>query len=129
MSFVGKLGPDGKPLDRDDILFFRDGQFWSKNCVACSFQPGAYFTRHADGGIEFQGVLESVERGRFSYIGVVRDGRVNARINWRKERWYWSIDKDFRFEGELAPDIDVPSVQQASQLASSAGPKPQDCRL
>ena len=129
MSFVGKLGPSGEALDRDDILFFRDGQFWSKGCVLCGFQPGAYFARHANGGIEFQGVLESIERGRLSYSGTVRDGRVSARINWRKDRWYWSIDKAFWFEGTLGEGIEASSAEEAARLASVADSAPQDCRL
>lgn len=129
MSFVGKLGPAGKPLDRDDTVYFRDGQFWSMGCVRCGFQPGAYYARSANGGIEFQGVLESIERGRLSYSGTVSDGRVSARINWRKDRWYWSIDKAFWFEGTLEEGIEASSAEDAARLASVADSAPRDCRL
>lgn len=129
MSFVGKLGPAGKAPDRDDILYFGDGQFWSKNCVPCGFRPGPYFVRFVGSDIEFQGALESSERGRFQYSGLVRDGRISVEINWRKDRWYWSIDKAFRFEGELAQGIEVAAAEQATRLAEIADPEPEDCPL
>ena len=129
MNFVGKLGPAGKPLDRDDTVYFGDGQFWSMGCVRCGFQPGAYYVRNANGGIEFQGVLESIERGRLIYSGTVRDGRISASINWRKDRWYWAIDKAFWFEGVLDGGIEARSPEQAARLASAADSVPEDCRL
>jgi len=129
MSFVGKLGPADKDAGSDDVLYFGEGQFWSKNCVPCGFQPGAYYVREVPGGFEFQGVLESEERGRFRYSGIVRDGRVRADINWRKERWYWTIDKEFRFEGDLSPAAEMGTAEQASRVASAANPEPEDCPL
>ncbi len=129
MSFVGKLGPDGKPPDSDDILYFRDGQFWSKNCVPCGFRPGAYFVRFVDDGIEFQGEMESEDRGRFHYTGIVRNGQLTAEITWRKDRWYWSIDKAFRFEGKASEISHITSAQRAREIALIAEPGPEDCRL
>lgn len=103
MRFVGMFGPAQAPDDRkEDTLFFGDGHFWSANCVPCGFAPGKYWVRHEGDAIHFRGVMESPERGRFLYIGVVRDGRLSASVNWRKERWYWTIDRDFRFDATLS---------------------------
>jgi len=129
LSFVGTLRSADKTSGRDDVLYFGDGQFWSKNCVPCGFQPGAYYVRHVGGSIEFQGVLESQDRGRFHYTGIVRDGRIDVHINWRKNRWYWTINKDFRFEGDLAEGIEVSSAERASRVALSSDPEPEDCPL
>lgn len=100
MVFAGQIGPADNP-DRADHLYFADGQFWSGECVRCGFEPGVYWVRHTADGIAFRGVLESAERGTFTYKGMVRDGRIDVSINWRHERWYWTIDRDLRFIGEL----------------------------
>jgi hypothetical protein len=102
MRFVGHFGPTGGPDDRADALSFVDGHFWSSVCVPCGFLPASYWVRRVDDAIHFRGEMGSVERGRFHYHGVIRGQRLSASVNWRKERWYWSIDRDLRFEGTLA---------------------------
>jgi hypothetical protein len=74
MSFIGTLGPEGKPGDRDDVIKFAGGHFWSENCVPCGFPPGPYWVRYEDAAIHFQGELESPSSGHFSYVGTVEDG-------------------------------------------------------
>ena len=129
MTFVGKFGPADKPLDTDDRLHFDDGQFWSAICVKCGFHPGRYWVREDSEGMHFLGELVS-ERGRFRYHGRVKNGRIEVRINWRKERWYWTIDRDFRFEGTLENADAAPSAQDASSVAAAVGPeRPESCRL
>lgn len=127
MRFVGTFGPQGEPADRNDTLYFADGQFWSKQCVPCGFAPGPYWVRHTEDGIRFKGELESPESGRFFYSGVVQDERLTVAINWRKERWYWTIDRDFWFEGELAPAIPVGGMPSATRVAMAAASEPRIC--
>ncbi len=128
MHFVGRFGPAGKPGDRKDSIYFADGHFWSANCVPCGFAPGVYWVRASAEGIHFRGELESPDRGRFVYTGLVRDGRLTVHVNWRRERWYWSIDKDFWFEGEVADEAPAVSVEEAQRLAMTANPQPPlDC--
>lgn len=122
MKFVGTFGPEGEPGDREDVLYFGDGHFWSRNCVPCGFPPGEYWVRYSGGAVHFRGELQSSERGRFAYSGVIRDGRVTAHINWRKERWYWTIDRDFRFEGVLVQRTAELSASRTARLARTAGP-------
>lgn len=125
MAFVGKIGPRGDP-DIDDVLFFQDGHFWSKACTGCGFAPAPYWIRHVGEGIEFRGFLESADRGRFSYLGLVKNGRITATIKWRKDRWYWSIDRAMGFEGRLADLEDAtPTLEAARQAA--AVPAPNNC--
>lgn len=121
LHFVGRLGPEGQAADRDDTLYFADGQFWSENCVPCGFAPGPYWTRHAEDSIHFRGELHSPESGTFSYQGVVQDGRLQATIHWRKERWYWTIRRDFHIEGTLeeTPTAALPSAASVALLAAS----------
>lgn len=120
MHFVGDFGPEGEPADLTDVLYFAEGQFWSENCVPCGFSPGVYWVRFSEDGIHFRGELESAERGRFLYSGVVRDGRLTAHINWRKDRWYWSIDRNFWFKGALAETVAAVSAKTAVGQAVAA---------
>lgn len=129
-AFVGQFGPEGEPADMTDTLYFGSGQFWSANCVPCGFGPGIYWTRRADGGTHFPGKLHSDTGGTFTYVGVVRDGSIEVRINWQKDRWYWSIDRDFWFEGELAPGKDAGTAREAALLAEGvASETTRDCIL
>jgi len=127
MAFVGKIGPAGAP-DMDDALYFEDGHFWSQACTRCGFAPGPYWYRHIGDAIEFHGVLESEERGRFSYLGIVRDGRISASINWRHDRWYWSIDRDLSFDGDLADANDAALDLGAARRTAEQDPEnPEIC--
>jgi hypothetical protein len=127
MSFVGSLGPEGEPGDRDDVIHFADGQFWSENCVPCGFPPGRYWVRYEDDEIHFRGNLRSPDNGEFSYRGVVQGNRLTVTMNWRKERWYWSLDRDFWFEGTLAAMAAAePSLSPAS-IAVDAATDPRAC--
>ena len=127
-SFKGMFGPPDGSSDRADELHFRDGRFWSKNCVPCGFLPGPYRAWVTAEGTRFEGVLQSPERGRFLYQGLVKDGKVYARLNWRKERWYWTIDKDFRFEGVRAERSATVSVEDMTRVALAARPESDECR-
>lgn len=126
MRFVGMFGPDGQPGDRKDTLYFGDGQFWSANCVPCGFSPAIYWVRQAGDEIHFRGEMASPERGKFTYTGIIRGKRLTAKIHWRQERWYWSIDRDFRFEGTLSDGAVTESASRAKVRAESAGPKARD---
>lgn len=128
LSFEGMFGPPDGSSDRADVLYFSDGHFWSENCVPCGFLPGPYRARQTEEGIRFEGLLKSPDRGRFRYTGLVKDGRVMAQINWRKERWYWTIDKDFRFEGVRAESSAAVSVKSMMRVAITANPEPDKCR-
>jgi hypothetical protein len=128
LSFRGMFGPLDGSSDRADVLHFRDGHFWSKNCVPCGFSPGRYKSWPTDEGVRFEGILTSPDRGRFHYSGAVRDGRVFARLKWRKERWYWTIDKDFRFEGVRAERSASVSAKSTTLVALAADLEPDECR-
>jgi len=127
MAFVGKIGPEGA-ADVDDVLYFNDGHFWSAACTKCGFAPSHYWVRHVGQAIEFRGVLESRERGEFTYRGLVRGESVSVEIEWRRERWYGTIDRDLVFEGRLAPPGELElSLRQARQRAAAEPPDPNVC--
>lgn len=124
MVFEGKFGPKGGPADQQDTLHFGGGKFWSANCVPCGFPPGEYWVRRTSEGLHFRGTLTSEDSGVFTYEGVVRDEEIEVSINWRKERWYWTIDRDFWFRGRLAEGQAVGSPAAATKRAM--GVKPAD---
>jgi len=128
MRFVGSFAPEGKGAGRKDTLFFSDGHFWSANCVPCGFAPGVYSTRQLGDTIHFRGEMKSRERGVFAYVGVVRAGRLSATIRWHKDRWYWSIDREFRFDGTVAGARVTERAASVARTAAAEGrtPKPRD---
>jgi hypothetical protein len=123
--FVGSFGPADRPGDRADSLTFDDGHFWSANCVPCGFGPAPYWIRRVGDELHFRGEMDSVERGRFRYAGVIRDGRVSATIHWRKERWYWTIDREFRFEGRRADTVHSDPLAAVVRRARAAAAAPE----
>lgn len=101
LIFAGQLKSVDGTNTLDDTLHFSEGHFWSSGCIKCSFMPGDYWTRRNGEAVEFHGVLESPERGRFTYRGTVVAGRLEAKIHWLRERWYWTVDRDYVFEGSV----------------------------
>lgn len=124
MRFVGSFGPADAAGGKPDTITFRDGRFWSAICVPCGFVPGVYWVRREGDAIHFTGTMGSHERGRFLYEGVIRDGKMSAKVNWRKERWYWTVDRDFRFEGGLdeTPVIESARTAMLRAIAAAGGP-------
>lgn len=110
-AFAGMIGPAGTP-DLEDRLYFDDGHFWSEICTRCGFVPGAYTAEETDEGIRFSGVLESDSRGRFEYSGLVSEaGGIEVTIDWTKERWYWTVERQIVFEGASIAQPDPASLR------------------
>ena len=127
LIFEGKIGPKGH-IDREDKLHFEDGKFWSEICVKCGFEPGDYWVRYEGDVLIFQGKLVG-ERGTFTYLGRIIDGVAEVSIDWRKERWYWTIEKEMAFSGRLTETAAPSSASQASKLAERVrkGETPPGC--
>lgn len=103
MTFTGQLGLVGKPADIMDTFVFANGLFTSTECDRqCGYPPAPYFIRRTKGAIEF--VSASRCRNKDSTLewrGIVEKGTVRGRLHWTANRWYWTIKKEFRFEGKL----------------------------
>lgn len=127
MVFSGRIGPVDNP-DLTDHLYFENGRFWSGQCVHCGFEPGVYWIRRTGEGIAFRGVLQSAERGTFTYSGLVKGDSVEVSIHWRQERWYWTIDRELRFVGRrVAAETAGMTLEEANALVSREGPRPNRC--
>jgi hypothetical protein len=123
--FVGTFAPADGASGRQDALSFRDGYFWSGVCVPCGFEPTIYWVRMVGDEIHFRGEMASAESGRFAYSGVVNGNRLVATVDWRKDRWYWSIRRQFRFEGDLSEAPITSSVAAMVERARKASVTPE----
>lgn len=127
MSFIGKIGPEDN-RDLDDELHFVAGQFWSSNCVACGYQPGAYWSRSVGDSIEFHGSLRSGGGGSFEFVGRVLGDQADVRIRWTQKRWYGDVERKLAFVGVLAPAAPSQGIA-AVPAGSSADARPRCRRL
>ena len=124
-QFVGTFGPRDGGVGRIDTLFFSEGRFWSANCVPCGFVPALYWVRQDGNAIHFRGEMFSRDRGQFTYTGTLRGDRIEADVRWQKARWYWSIDRSFRFEGRLVEGPVEVSLAGVTRRAEQAGIEPE----
>lgn len=101
MTFSSDLGPLGKPADVKDTLIFANGTFLSTECYKqCGYPAAPYFVRRFGDKIEF--VSESRcpnTDATLVWRGTVDNGSIKGRFHWKSSRWYWTIEKEFWFEG------------------------------
>ena len=105
LSFVGALGPSGKPKDIVDRFVFENGTFVSKECeLRCEYPARPYFTRVDGDRIEFISETRCPYKdASIIWRGTVENGRIRGYSSWTARRWYWTVESTFEFEGELAP--------------------------
>lgn len=117
MTFTSELGPLGKPANEKDSLVFENGLFVSRECERrCGYPPAPYFVRRVGEKTEF--IIETHCPGKDSTIvwrGTVDEGNgtIKGVFTWISARWYWTIEKEFWFEGTLA-ERNVPMAGDAS---------------
>ncbi|MDX1757800.1 MAG: hypothetical protein R3175_17215 [Marinobacter sp.] len=101
--FEGVLREAGATSGGDvDRLIFRDGRFISEACKEYGFEPAAYSVSQELGGVTFQATSVSPSHGTMVWRGSRNGDRMEAEVVWTKERWYWDIRREYRFEGQLA---------------------------
>ncbi len=102
--FLSMLGQEGKPGDIEDELIFEDGMFVSTECERrCNYPASPYFVRHRDNALEFFSESRCPHKdATIVWRGVVEDGVIKGESTWTLKRWYWTVEKKFWFEGELA---------------------------
>lgn len=103
MTFISDLGPEGKPRDVKDTLVFEDGHFVSKECEKrCNFPARPYFTRRVGSTIEFISETRCPDKdAKIVWRGTVDGETIKGGYHWTSKRWYWTIEREFRFEGNL----------------------------
>ena len=105
--FLGEFVPSGKASGRPDEFIFSDGLFHSRECLEWGFVPGPYWVRLESGAIYFFARLTSEENGVMTYEGSVAGSEIDARIEWTKPRWYWTMRRDFNFRGHSASSVAI----------------------
>ena len=114
MTFAGSMRLASESQGVDDTFVFANGTFASTECDRrCGYPARPYFIRHVDGKIEF--ISEShclYKDAKIEWRGTVEDGTIKGESIWTVDRWYWTIEKEFLFEGTL--------VDTAAPAASSS---------
>ena len=102
-SFVGALGPRGKPKDVEDRFVFVNGTFVSKECeLKCKYPARPYFVRKVGDKIEFISETKCPYKdATIVWRGTVEGDKIRGVSTWTVKRWYWTIKKQFEFAGEL----------------------------
>jgi hypothetical protein len=105
MTFSGKAGPLGKALDIDDKWVFSKGSFVSTQCsTICKYPKAPYFVRQKNGKTQFISEGHCTDKdAKILWRGTVDKNTVKGVFTWTVSRWYWTVEKKFRFEGTLIP--------------------------
>lgn len=103
MTFRGALGPDGKPKDTPDVFVFENGTFVSKECESrCKYPARPYFVRVNGSKTEFISETRCPYKdARIVWRGTVEGDRIRGKSTWVVNRWYWTVENTFEFEGRL----------------------------
>lgn len=109
MTFIGALGPDGKPKDTPDSFVFENGTFVSKECeLRCKYPPRPYFVRTNGNRTEFISETECPYKdAKIIWRGFVEGDTIKGKSTWVVKRWYWTIENTFEFEGKLVKAADL----------------------
>lgn len=99
-KFAGEFIASDKSSGRPDAFIFANGKFHSRQCLNLGFSPGPYWVRLERDQVHFYARLTSEENGVMTYEGSVKSGKIDARIEWIKPRWYWTMKRDFNFRGQ-----------------------------
>jgi len=102
-SFVGEIGPVGEAAFTKDVWEFRDGTFVSKECQErCGYPRSPYWVRFQEDAVQFRSKSTCPDtEATIVWKGVVKGDRIEGTFTWTRERWYWTVQKDFWFEGRL----------------------------
>jgi len=94
---------DPSRVDLDEpIAFVRElqslGVAWI-NATAAS----PYYVREEGNGLSFVSETRCPYKdATIVWRGTVEDGQLRGESTWVVKRWYWTVEKKFRFEGTLA---------------------------
>ncbi|MDX1483239.1 MAG: hypothetical protein R3229_02055 [Alphaproteobacteria bacterium] len=99
VDFHGVFGVEAERDPQKEVFSFKEGKFFSASCLKWGFTPAPYWTRRDDKGVHFLAELESAEHGTMRYEGTFDGKELTAVAYWKKERWYWTIERTYRFKG------------------------------
>jgi hypothetical protein len=103
MTFSGQVTIKGEPLDVIERWVFAHGAFESSECsLRCIYPRAPYFVRQLGEAIEFISESRCIDKdAKIVWQGTIEHGTAKGTMTWTISRWYWTIEKKFRFEGTL----------------------------
>jgi hypothetical protein len=105
MTFAGRVLRGGKPVvDVVDKWVFEHGTFLSTECATrCNYPRAPYFIRRQGEGIEFISESRCLDKdATIVWRGTIENGSIRGVKRWTISRWYWTIVKEFEFEGSVS---------------------------
>jgi len=100
-SGVAQSGEKGKQASNKDTIVFRDGRFLSEGCSPFGFKDAPYQATVDGDAIRFHTETHSPTHGTMVWDGTVKDNTIEATSVWTRERWYWKINKEYWYRGQL----------------------------
>ena len=101
LVFSGDTGTVGMEAHHTDRLVFAEGTFHSRECEKLGFEKSTVRLARDGDVVRFSAVNVSDEFGTLTWRGEIRDGIVEARYVWKKERLFWTIQREYWFSGEI----------------------------
>jgi len=101
LRFAGPFGAEGEKNPKQDAFMFKDGKFSTASCLEWGFTPAPFWLRRDAAGLHFLAELKSPDHGTMRYEGVFDGAKLAVVGYWKKERWYWTIERTYRGEGRL----------------------------
>ena len=77
-----------------DDLVFDEGTLHSRECQKIGFEKSTFKISREGDELQFSAVNVSPKYGTLTWQGVIRDGVVEARYAWKKERMFWTIARE-----------------------------------
>ncbi|MES9826419.1 MAG: hypothetical protein ABW127_18515 [Candidatus Thiodiazotropha endolucinida] len=101
LQFQGETGEKGKAKHHNDTIAFDNGKFRSIDCEEWGFEPAPYTYKKVGNSYQFSATLPSSKRGTLTWEGIIKDDKAEASFRWLHKRWYWTIDREYWFKGNL----------------------------
>jgi hypothetical protein len=104
LQFAGQTGEKGKGDHHADTITFKNGMFRSLDCENWGFGAAPYTVEKKGDAYHFRSTLISPNRGRLEWTGKIVGDKASGTFRWIHERWYWTIKRDYWFEGTRQAD-------------------------
>ena len=83
----------------EDRLVFNNGKFASDNCMRLGFGESPYWIRIEGDRVHFLSETTSPSHGTMVWKGTITGDRIEATYRWTKERWYWTLRREYQIRG------------------------------
>lgn len=103
MTFIGTMSPIGDSGVVNDSFVFKNGMFFSTECdKRCGYPARPYSVRQLGDKVEFTSESQCLYKdAKIVWNGTVQNGTIKGVSHWTVKRWYWTIEKEYQFEGTL----------------------------